>query len=243
MNTDTPSAIEATDALEATQDQAPAAPSPEKYAIVLTAQNLALSEALARLTAAIRDGQDTAPLLVLADQAIAGSMREPNGSPDFTILANVLGGHAGHLVVNAANRAFEQALHDELARALPTVKSIEADSEMEHGDEGDYFASFSSVTVWFKSGGSENFSRNFDEDDEFALGDDDSLLRHDDDAVEDDPGLKAERDANVAKYAKLFGVKADREVVLGCLDLISEYLGSYYWHNHRQGGTDHVYEA
>lgn len=242
MNTDTASTLEASDAVEAPQDEAPAAHSPEQYAIIVTAQNLALSEALANLTAAIRAGQDAAPLLVLADQAIAGSMRNPNGSPDFTVLANVLGGHAGWRIVNEANRAFEQALREDLASKLPTIAILDVAEDMQDGDDGSSYPSFEGVDVTFKDGTKLWIPQDYDGDgDEFSLADGEQLLRNE--AEDLDESDQAEQAELVAKYAALFGVEPNREALITCLDTISAYLESYYWHNARQGGSDRVYEA
>lgn len=237
MNTDTSVAAEATTTVPA---QSPM--TPEDYAIALLCQNLALGEALANLSEAVRGGEDTTKALETADQAMAFTARKVKGAADFGPLAKVLGAHAGWMVVQAAKTAFEQALREEFARDLPTIAILDVADDMQDGDDGSSYASFEGVDVTFKDGTKLWIPQDHDGDgDEFSLADGEQLLRNEpEDLAEND---RAEQAELVAKYAALFGVEPSREALITCLETISAYIGSYYWHNARQGGSDRVYEA
>lgn len=181
--------------------------------------------------------------LAQAEQILAAApSANPGGDAvaDFAPVVLAVGPHSGWRIKNAIEEAFLAGLKQELQQLLPTVKSMQCDHEMEHGDEGQYYASFSFVQVQFQDGTIHDFSRDYDADDEFSLKDSDEHIRCDLDGLDEEERKESEQ--AIAKYAALFGVDPTQEAVGNCLDHISNYIASYYEHSRRDGGLDVIYQ-
>lgn len=219
--------------------------SPDLVVAQLVIQNQQAHAALASLVAAVKatdNGDVLADTIAQADQVLGtvpDLQKASQGVPDFTTVVQLIGPHSGWRIKNALDEAFLSGLEQELQQLLPTVATMQADHEMEHGDEGQYYASFSYVEVAFQDGTKTSFSRDIDGDDEFFLGDSDGHIRCDLESLDDES--REESQQEIVKYAAMFGVDPTQEAVGECLDHISNYIASYYEHSRRDGGLDVIY--